>query len=98
MTESPILLHIWTVSPERHADLVDRLDRLFGDMTSDPGFVSARVLETEDHGSVAAIVEMRSVEDRRRLEARADVREALDHVHEAFNLVSRLYHEVGVYA
>ena len=98
MTESPILLHIWAVSPDEQADLIERLERLFRELRSDPGFVSARILETADHDSVAAIVEMRSVEDRQRIEVRADVRDALDNVHEAFNLLYRLYHEIETVA
>jgi hypothetical protein len=47
MTESPILLHIWAVSPDDQADLIDRLERLFAELRPDPGFVSARILETE---------------------------------------------------
>jgi cyanate lyase len=98
MSESAVLLHVWEVRPEHHADLLDRLASLFRAVHSDPGFVSARVLETEDHGSVAAILEMRSVEDRQRIQARPDVRETLEHVQPAFNLLYRLYHEVAVYS
>jgi hypothetical protein len=42
-------------------------------------------------------VEMRSVEDRQRLEQLPDVRETLHHLHGTANMVIRLrlYHEVG---
>ena len=62
-----------------------------------PGFVSAHVLETDDHASIAAIVEMKSAEDRQRLEQSGDVRKTLDHLHGAANLVVRLYHEAASY-
>jgi hypothetical protein len=42
-------------------------------------------------------MEMRSVEDRRRLEQFREVREILDHLHGTANVVNGLYHEVGVY-
>ena len=68
-----------------------RLNRVAGD----PGFVSARVLSSEDHTSVAALVEMRSVEDRRRLEQLPEVHETLYNVQGAYNVAIRLYHEAA---
>jgi hypothetical protein len=40
---------------------------------------------------------MRSVEDRRRIEEEPEVRETLDHLHGAANLVLRLFEQVKVY-
>jgi hypothetical protein len=97
MTESSVLIHVWEVDPAEEAAAVRRLDEMFGDIVKDPGFVSARVLETAERSSIAAIVEMRSVEDRRRLEELPDVRETLHHLHGTANMVIRLYHEVGAY-
>jgi hypothetical protein len=62
-----------------------------------PGFVSARVLESADGSSIAAFVEMQTVEDRQRLEQLASVRDALDHLPGTVNVVLRLYHEVATY-
>ena len=94
MNESPVLLHIWTVDPARESALVKRLAELFDHVTDEPGFVSARILESADLTSVAAVVEMQSVEDRQRLEQLPEVRNTLDDLHGAFSLVARLYHEV----
>ena len=70
---------------------------MFGQIATDPGFVSARVLESPDRTSLAAFVEMRTVEDRQRLEQLPDVRDTLHHQHGAANLVIRLYHQVDAY-
>ena len=50
------------------------------------------------HESIAAIVQMRSAEDRQRLEQSASVRETLDHLHGTANLVVRLYREAASYS
>jgi hypothetical protein len=97
MKESPVLIHVWEVDPAEEAAAVGRLEEMFGKLVKDPGFVSARVLESADQTSIAAVVEMRSVEDRQRVEQLPDVRETLHHLHGAANIVIRVYHEVGVY-
>ena len=76
---------------------VGRLEEMFGELVKDPGFVSARVLESVDRTSIAVVLEMRSVEDRRRVEQLPDVRDTLDHLHGTANIVIRAYHEVGAY-
>jgi hypothetical protein len=40
---------------------------------------------------------MRSVEDRQRIEELPEVRETLDHLHGAANIVMRLYQQVKAY-
>ena len=97
MSESPVLIHVWEVDPAEEAAAVKSLDEMLGELVKDPGFVSARVLETADHTSLAATIEMRSVQDRQRLEALPNVRETLDHLHGTANLVIRLYDEVASY-
>lgn len=97
MNESPILVHVWEVDPAEEAAAVNRLDEMFGELVKDPGFVSARVLEAADQTSIAAIVEMQSVEHRQRLEQLPDVRETLHKLHGTANIVIRLYHEVRSY-
>ena len=95
--ESPLLVHIWIVDPAKEGLAAQHLDTMFGEVASDPGFVSARVLESEDRSSIAALVEMRSVEDRQRLEQLPTIRETLDHLPGTLNLVLRLYQEVVTY-
>jgi hypothetical protein len=100
MNESPVLVHVWEVlDPTGEAAAVQRLNEMFGQIGNDPGFVSARVLQTADQNSIAVIMEMRSVEDRQRLEQLPNVRETLHHLHPtAMNTVVRLYHEVGTHS
>jgi hypothetical protein len=97
MNESPVLIHVWEVDPAQEGDAAHRLDKMLGEIAADPGFVSAKVLESADRSSIAALVEMQSVEDRQRLEQRPDVRETLDHLPGTVNVVIRLYHEVFAY-
>ncbi len=98
MNESPVLVHVWEVDPAEEAVAVGRLDEMFGEIVKDPGFVSARVLGTAEQSSIAVILEMRSVEDRQRLQQLPDVRETLHHLHGTANMVVRLYHEVRSYS
>ena len=96
MNQSPVLLHIWNVHPEAEATLVEKLGEMLRHVSDDPGLVSARILASPDRKSVAALVEMRSAEDRERLQALPEVREALNSVQDdAYNLIITLYHEVG---
>jgi len=74
-----------------------RLEEMFAQLGTDPGFISARVLASRDRESVAAVIEMRSAEDHERLEQLPEVRETLDRLHGAANLTARLYHQVKVY-
>jgi hypothetical protein len=97
MKESPVLIHIWDVDPAQEGHAAQHLEKMFGEIAGDPGFVSARMLESADGSSIAAFVEMKSVEDRQRLEELAPVRETLDHLPGTVNVVLRLYHEVVVY-
>ena len=97
MNESPVLIHVWEVDPAEAAAAEGRLNEMFGELIKDPGFVSARVLESTDRTSIAAVVEMRSVEDRQRLERLPEVWEVLAHLHGTANIVIRLYDEVAAY-
>jgi hypothetical protein len=97
MKESPVLIHIWDVDPAQEGQAAQHLDKMFGEITGDPGFVSARMLESADRSSIAAFVEMQSVEDRQRLEQLPTIRETLDHLPGTVNVVFRLYHEVVAY-
>jgi hypothetical protein len=85
------------VSPARRLNRQRSACVLLVRLVTDPGFVSARVLESEDRTSLAAFVEMRSVEDRQRLEQVPDVRDTLHHLHAVANLIISLYHEVHAY-
>ena len=98
MSEGPVLIHIWMVDPTQQAPAIDRLEDLFArQIATDPGFVSARILQSHDRDSIATVIEMRSAEDRRRIEQLPEVRDTLDHLHDAANLVVRLYDEVKSY-
>jgi hypothetical protein len=97
MKESPVLIHVWDVDPAENDPAVGRLDEMFGELVKDPGFVSARVLESVDQTSIAVVMETRSVEDRRRVEQLPHVRDTLDHLNGTANIVIRAYHEVGAY-
>lgn len=97
MKESPVLIHIWEVDPAQADDAAQHLDKMFGEVAADSAFVSARVLASADRSSIAAFVEMQSVEDRQRLEQLPAVRETLDHLPGTVNVVLRLYHEVAAY-
>jgi hypothetical protein len=68
MNESPVLLHVWEVEAEEEPLAVQRLEEMFADVAKNGALVSARVLESPDQRSIAAIVEMRSPAARRRLE------------------------------
>jgi hypothetical protein len=93
--ESPVLIHIWLVDPNQEGVAADRLDKMLGAITTEPGFLSARVLESDDRVSIAAIVEMRTAEDRQRLERLPVVRGTLDHLEGTVNLVVRLYNQIA---
>ena len=97
MNESPVLVHVWEVDAAEETAALQRLEEMFGELVDDPGFVSARVLQSPERNSIAAIVEMRSVEDRQRIEQLPDVRGTLLHLHGTANIVIRLYQEVGHY-
>jgi hypothetical protein len=97
MNDSPVLLHVWNVREEHENALVDRIREMFRRVADQPGFVSARVLASPDRTSVAALVEMRSAEDRERLQALAEVRELLADMRGAYNLTVRLYREIETY-
>ena len=97
MKESPILVHIWSVDPASEGVAAQHLDTMFGEVAAEAGFVSARVLESADRSSIAALVEMQTVEDRQRLEQLPAVRETLDHLPGTVNVVLRFYQEVASY-
>jgi hypothetical protein len=97
MSESPVLVHVWEVDPAEEAVAVQHLNDMFGKVVKSPDFVSARVLQTADKTSIAAIVEMRTAEARQGLEQLPEVRETLHHLHGTANLVIRLYNEVGAF-
>jgi hypothetical protein len=95
--EGPVLLHIWEVDPSRAGVAQQRLDAMLGEASKEAGFVSARLLESPDRRSIAAVIEMRTVEDRRQLEQLPHVHDTLHHLDGALNIIVSLYHEVGRY-
>jgi len=98
-SESPILIHVWTVLDRgRESAILDRLDEMLARTATEPGFVSARVLQSADGISIAVVLEMRTADDRQRLEQLPWVRETLGHLDETMNVVVRLYRQVAEYA
>ncbi len=97
-TESAVLVRIWSVDPDQEGTVVNRLSEMLSAVSTNPGFVSGRVLGSADRESIAVIVEMRTVADRRRLEQLKPVRATLAHLDGTMNIVIRLYDEVGFYA
>lgn len=95
--ESPVLIHVWEVDPAQQRVAVQHLGKMLGEVASDPGFVSARVLESADQSSLAVLLEMRTVGDRHRLEQLPVVRETLDHLSGTVNVILKLYRQVEAY-
>jgi hypothetical protein len=97
-SEGPVLIHVWEVlDPEHEGLILERLDKMLSATTTDPGFVSARVLQSANGLSIAVVLEMRTAEDRQRLERLPWVRETLDHLDDTMNIIIRLYHQVYEY-
>jgi hypothetical protein len=98
MNESSVLLHVWEVPAGEEPAAVQRLEQMFAEVAKDDAFVSALVLESPDRASLAAVIEMSTPEDRRRLDALPEVHDTLEHLHGSANVVLRLYHEVARYS
>ena len=97
-TEGPVLVHVWEVEPGQEHVAVGHLDEMLREIESHPGLVAARVLASDDRLSVATVLEMRSVEDRKRLEQLPHVRDTLEHLRGTVNIVVKLYRQVAAYA
>ena len=98
VSEGPVLIHVWEVlDPGHEGPIIERLDKMITATVTEPGFVSARVLQGADGLSLAVVLEMRTVEDRQRLEGLPWVRDTLHHLDETMNIVIRLYHQVHEY-
>jgi hypothetical protein len=96
--QGPVLLHVWMVDPQTADSHIQRLAELFQGVSDQPGFVSARILEAPDRDSIAAIIEMRTAEDREQFERLPQVHEVLHRLGAAANLVVRLYDDVAAFA
>ena len=93
--KGPVMLHVWRLEPQSADRHIRLLTELFAGIADQPGFVSARVLESPGRSSIAAIIELRTVEDRQRLERHPKVHEVLYQLRGAANFVAQLYHEVA---
>jgi hypothetical protein len=93
--QGPVLLHIWMVDPQTADRHIQLLRELFEGVSNEPGFVSAKILETSGRSWIAAVVEMRTAEDRQRLEKLPHVHDALYSLRPAANFVLQVYHQVG---
>jgi hypothetical protein len=90
--ESPILIDVWTVPSSRREELVQRVREILRDLVVErPGFVSARVYESNDGGAVMVSIAMRSIEERQHLTDDAEVHEALRELRMIAHSQVRLY-------
>jgi len=96
--ESPVLVHVWEILDPAQEDVaLQRLDKMLTETATQPGFVSARVLQSADRRSIAVLLEIGSAEDRQRLEELPIVRETLHHLDATMNIIIKLYHQVSEY-
>jgi hypothetical protein len=66
--ESPVVIDLWTVDPERRGELVERISETLRRLLAGrEGFVSAHVFESIDGGTVLVVVQMRTARDRQLL-------------------------------
>jgi hypothetical protein len=78
MTEGRVLIHVWELDPAGVFSDVQRFEELFArQIATDSGFVSARILRSDDRVSIAVVMEMQSVADRQRVEQLPEVRATL---------------------
>lgn len=88
------LVHIWEVTEPAQANtVVERVDEMLEQVAREPGYVSARLLESDDRTSIAVMVEMKTTEDRRHIEQLPIVRDTLAHLDGTLNIIVRRYHE-----
>jgi len=94
--ESPTLVDVWTVEPSRRDELRERILKMLGEVVSkQPGFVSARVYESNDEGAVMVSVEMRSIKERQDLTDSPEIQTALRELRAIAHSQLRLYRLVG---
>ena len=94
--ESPTLVDVWTVEPSRRDELRARILAMLGDVVSaQPGFVSARVYESNDQGAVMVSIEMRTIKERQDLTDSAQIQTALRELRGIAHSQVRLYRLVG---
>jgi hypothetical protein len=66
--ESPVVIDLWTVDPERRGELLERIsEALRRLLPGREGFVSAHIFESIDGGTVLVVMEMRTARDRQLL-------------------------------
>lgn len=88
------LLDVWKVDPQYAGRHIQQLTTLFDEISDQPGFVSARILESADRSSIGAVVEASSVEARRDLEQLPQVQNVLDQLHAGVGVVCQSNHGV----
>jgi hypothetical protein len=95
--QGSFLLHVWMAEPQSADRHIRVLTELFDMISGQPGFVSARILESAGRSSIAAVVETRTVEDRQRLEQLPQVHDALYQLRADASLVAQPYRDVAVF-
>lgn len=93
MSESPVAIHIWDLDAAHEQAALQSLTGMYERVGPASGLISARLMRSEDRSSIAAIVEMESVQARQRFLELPEVRETLEHLQGAVNVVFRTYHE-----
>jgi hypothetical protein len=95
-SDSPVLIDIWTVDPASEPQLLDRILEITRDLLVDhPGFVSAQVYESVDHGAVMIRVAMRTIKDRQALTDSSEVHTALRELRTIASSHARLFRLAG---
>src|SRR5579875_2786668 len=96
--EGRVLIHLWQVLDPAQADMaVQHLDTMLSAVAADPGFVAADLLETGEQDWIAVVIEMRSLEDRRRLETLPEVRQTIERLQGTVNVIVKLYNQIVRY-
>lgn len=88
------LLDVWKVDPQCAGRHIQQLTTLVDEISDQPGFVSASILESADRSSIGAVVEASSVEARRDLEQLPQVQNVLDLLHAGVGVLPQSSHDV----
>src|ERR1700689_2077386 len=98
MTESPVLIDLWTVDPSREPELIERILEITRDLiVHHQGFVSAQIYESIDHGAVMIRIAMRATKDRQALTDSPAVHDALRELRGIAHSHARLFRLVETF-
>jgi hypothetical protein len=90
--ETPILIDLWTVDPERRDELVARIsEALQAIVVGRPGFVSAEIYESVDRGIVMSSIRMRTARERQELMDSPEAHRAMRELREVAHTHAHLF-------